>query len=229
VSPFLLGGYIKWFFALVVLGVLVSLKSFDFKRIGPLFFFLFTAILAAISAKYLGLFAIALIWVIPHCRAVRLPSFSPLFIAFPLLLYGAFQALTHLPNEEELSQQLARRFPIEECAFLGREMAKDEGTKVVLTHFNSGGWCAYAAHRLAQNTAVRVLVDNRTQGVPDAFYRKAFDLYKLTGNWEDTLTGWRYDALVVARSRPLAKLLQQNTSSLEQTYEGESYLVYQLP
>ncbi|MCI5066075.1 hypothetical protein MRY87_10155 [bacterium] len=236
-TPFAIGGYIGPLVLLVLVFLSRRLSGARIQEnIGRYFFLAITTLLALNSAKYLGLFAIALafVWrdIVPQqeqngSRWGKLVSVIAIVVILGSLSFLLPKTWRKFPENAHLTNQVLASYPVRTCAHLAQMRGKEEGPVRVLTPFSIGGWCSFGAYKVAKKDHLRVLVDNRTQGIPNAFYREVFDLFMLRGRWQETLSEWRYDFIVLERSRPLASLLAAKDTEWKKVYEEGVYVTYQ--
>jgi hypothetical protein len=113
-------------------------------------------------------------------------------------------------SEEKSYATVLNAYPIRACEALTRAPStptNDRNHIRVLTHFNFGGWCRFAAYTAAPGRDIRVTTDGRTQWMPADYFRKSLNLYGLGPGWRETLKEWQPDFIVAQNTSPLSQLL----------------------
>ncbi len=178
--------------------------------------------LALYQAKFLGIFAIlALPYMarfgglkfkrgIKNLLPLERSLITPLCMGISLILiYRATIEFPRLGQEQKLTT-LEESYPISVCADIANSLPPKipaRGHWRVLTHFNYGGWCRFAAFEANADADIRVTADGRTQFVPADLIKDSFDLYGLKSGWQEILARLDPDFVVVKETQPLAQML----------------------
>ncbi len=187
-------------------------------------------ILSALSLKFVGILGVVAqprlvrslirnVWIPPPLR-ILLP---------PLLIVGALiGAITTPPYFNDTSKYL-KELPLEACGKISslNLPARPDGAPLrIMTHFNYGGWCKFAAEQSSPSIDIRVTTDGRTQFIPVEHYQLSFDLYRLNYAWADTLTKWAPDAVLVEKNRALGQFLIRAPQFWKLEYEDENFALF---
>lgn len=122
-------------------------------------------------------------------------------------------------------------YPYDACqkiAELGLEPTMGRSHVRVLTHFNYGGWCRFAAYEANPYLDLRVTTDNRTQWVPKGHYEMSIALHNLQLPWNHLIKSWAPDAIVVFKGLPLAQMLRTETDKYTMLYNDRNFMVFKL-
>jgi len=145
------------------------------------------------------------------------------------IIYISIIAIRTSPWMFDSSQDLSVNQPVVACAKikdlnLSQQPGRDHIR--VLTHFDHGGWCRWAAYEKDPSFDMRVTTDGRTQLVPVEHYKESFDLYRLRGQWANTLASWAPDVVLVNKSQPLAQILVRAPSEWKLVHEDSVFALF---
>lgn len=164
-----------------------------------------TALFAVVAAKYLGLFCtIGAAGVIKLLEQSSSAAQNRSVWALAVALTATIRLLI-LPQVDAL-EGINQVEPYSQCRHLGVEYNESHSARI-LTHFDHGGWCRFALHEVRPEIDFRVTTDNRTQSVPSRHYDLMYDLFRLRGGWNETLSSWKPDFAVMHKDFPLTTML----------------------
>ncbi len=130
-----------------------------------------------------------------------------------LTILACIAAASRFPYLESQStaKALNQGYPMQACQKLA-ELAADRvslhGHIRVLSHFNYGGWCRWAAYQRSSKTDLRVTMDGRTQYVPEIRYKEDDKIWKLKDGWKEVLDAWAPDYAIVGIDQPFRQILK---------------------
>ena len=222
----------------VVLLVLVYMvRSFSLKhakvRLPQFLTALVFGFLAIRGLKFVSLFAVGML---PWCISLRRDLFganlttsarlsSPLLSA--LLAIGVTSSYIHYPGRFDNDDQIYDYCPIDACrAISDLNFDSKRGHVRVLTHFNYGGWCRWAAFEKDSTLDLRVTTDGRTQGIPPEHFLRSYDVFNLKGDWFRILRTWNPDVVLAHKSSALANFMIFATSHWHLAYQDRNFAVF---
>ncbi|MCB9029439.1 MAG: hypothetical protein H6619_00150 [Deltaproteobacteria bacterium] len=142
--------------------------------------------------------------------------------------FGVFRAINLSPFVYDNTLFLDDNVPLNACRKIASLNLKSKSHKHlrVLTHFNDGGWCRWAAYLENPDLDLRVTADGRTQLVPGAEIYRLVELYNLHGHWATTLHNIAPDVILAHKDLPLAQLLVRAQTEWRVIHEDPKYAVF---
>jgi hypothetical protein len=171
------------------------------------------------ARKYSAFFFIgSLPLVTPYIRQVSAQStflfryiqvFGVLVFIAPLVFFWhAWSTTPFRPSVFENSkQELLYQQPIKACTAITKIFPHPQNRILIASHYDYGGWCAWALNAAQLPGPYKLTMDGRTQFVSMSSITDAFNLYLLRGLWKDTLERLKPDAILVTRDQPLGQML----------------------
>lgn len=214
-------GELPW----LLLGVwILIICTFRYRRAlarpGQFLSALISGLMALWAVKFVAIFAVLGLPYLLRSTALYLKGFLPRFYRKPVwfirgsiylvLLCGIFGAVKTFPYFDDEEELRANTYPINACRELAQlDLAPIDGRSHlrVVTHFNDGGWCRWAAYETDPTKDIRVTNDGRTQGVPVSEILLGLELYDLKPSWAQTLKNLSPDAVVVSKNSALSQVL----------------------
>lgn len=227
--------------ALLICAFAIWVKQSSFKgaldKIGETLSAILSFVLTMRAIKFVGLFGILSApsfagavgaFVNENLKVQKIARIQPILLSIigVLIFYKGFSTF---PAWDDKSFYMEENLPIEACKkipALGIASAEGRDHVRVLTHFNHGGWCRWAAYEKNPEFLIKVTTDGRTQMVPVEEYEKSFDLYRLKNQWAQTLQTWNPDVVLADKNTALAQIMVRAPQEWKVAHEDETFALF---
>ena len=204
-------------------------------RKGDLWAYMVGLLLAMSKVKFIALFGVLALPL--HIRVVlhiarEYPGIREKFLRYlkPSLLVCIAGLLLHavqtFPTFTYQAEDLSTMYPLRGCREIA-SLSRETSSVTVLTSFDHGGWCRWAMAQHAPLLNSRVFIDGRTQGRDEPYFKAAFNLFAMKGEWLKTLQLWNPDYAVLAKDTPLAQFMALAPNQWHMLSQDDNFALFQ--
>ncbi|HMO01653.1 MAG TPA: hypothetical protein PKD37_03030 [Oligoflexia bacterium] len=151
------------------------------------------------------------------CRSI---SFSFLFCCFAVIF-----AACSFPTREQTKLEISHT-ALGICEKLANSIKAQGGESyLIMTSFDSGGWCRWGSYLAAPKLNIKVTADGRTQWVQPANLIDSFNAYKLSEDPFQILKKFKPNFILLSMQSPIFYLLSEQETFFEKVAEDRNYLI----